>query len=93
MKPKHGVALGAVVGTLAVSGCCCKQDPETTPVVAKDSEVRLWIRDKLHPYLLLMAKELCAVKNEAAADVGEEELCEAIGEPEGVKPPPPNGNP
>jgi hypothetical protein len=78
---------------LALNGCGCPCPDTSQPTPVKDSEVRTWIRDELHPYLLLIAKELCTVKKEVAADVGVDELCESVGDPEGVKPPPPNGNP
>jgi hypothetical protein len=106
MKLERAVTIGSVLGWIVIVGCGgSTSTSSTTPApsegqtpavepelpVAKDSEVRTYIRDELAPYLALIVEELCLIKYEAAANVGDDVLCP--GDPEGYKPPPPNGKP
>ena len=101
MKLERAVMTGSVLGWIVIVGCGgSTSTSSTTPApsavepelpVAKDSEVRTYIRDELAPYLALIVQELCLIKYEVAADVGDDVLCP--GDPEGYKPPPPNGKP
>jgi hypothetical protein len=93
MTSKRGGFLAVVTGALALTACSSNPSSSQPAPEMKDSEVRTYIRDELSPYLLLIAKELCKIKAAAASGVGVPDLCESVGDPEGVKPPPPNGNP